>query len=233
MNWFKIFISGAVAFGMSIAVTVLIENLGGALGSIIATIPSTIIPGVVIILTEEGRTMDQRYDAIIACLYGMFGTCILFMPCWKVVPPLLPRKWTNGARIVASVVISLVVWFTGAMVLILLQGVFNSMGLSTITYGILIMVVSVICGVCFCWYLPPTPAGKNKVKWYIYLARGFMASCSIFISGILSQTSSGAAAGAMSTFPAMFLTTMVSVSISQGPEVAVGAIGPLMMGGLV
>ena len=71
------------------------------------------------------------------------------------------------------------------------------------------------------------------MKWYIYLVRGFMASFSIFISGVLSQTSSGAAAGAMSTFPAMFLTTMVSVSISQGPEVAVGAIGPLMMGGLV
>ena len=211
----------------------IIENLGGALGSIIATIPTTIIPGVVIILTEEGRTMDERYDAIVACLYGMFGTCILFMPCWKIVPPLIPRKWTNGSRIIASVIISLVVWFTGVMILIYLQGMVNSLGMSTIAYGILIMAVSVVCGVCFCWYLPPTPAGKNKVKLHIYLARGLMASLSIFISGILSQTSPGAAAGAMSTFPAMFLTTMVSVSISQGPEVAAGAIGPLMLGGLV
>ena len=218
---------------MSIAVTVLIENLGGALGSIIATIPSTIIPAVVIILTEEGRTMDERYDAIIACLYGMFGTNILFMPCWKIVPPLLPRKWKNGTRILASVLVSIAVWFSGAIVLILLKNVFNAMGVSTIGYGIIILAVSIVCGVCFCWYLPPTPAGKNKVKWYIYLARGLMASFTIFISGVLSQTSSGVAAGAMSTVPAMFLTTMVSVSISQGPEVAAGAIGPLMMGGLV
>lgn len=54
----------------------------------------------------------------------------------------------------------------------------------------------------------------------------------MFISGVLSQTDAGAVAGTLTTFPAVFLTTMVSVSLAQGADVVTGAIGPLMIGGM-
>ena len=95
-----------------------------------------------------------------------------------------------------------------------------------------LLLFTVCCGVALCWRLPPTPAGKNKVKWYVHLARGFVASLAIFASGVLSQSGSGVAAGAVSTFPAMFITTMVSVSLAQGTDVSTGAIGPLLLGGI-
>ena len=42
----------------------------------------------------------------------------------------------------------------------------------------------------------------------------------------------GLMAGLASTFPAIFLTTMVSLWISQGQAVTQGAAGPMMLGGL-
>ena len=62
--------------------------------------------------------------------------------------------------------------------------------------------------------------------------RGLAAAIAIFVSGILSQTGLGIIAGAMVTFPAIFLTTMVSVSLAQGADVSTGAIGPMLFGGM-
>ena len=37
------------------------------------------------------------------------------------------------------------------------------------------MFICVIVGVFLCWSLPPTPKGKNHVKWYIHIIRGLAA----------------------------------------------------------
>ena len=96
MNFVKVFISSGVAFFMAILVTLLIETFGGAVGSVIGTLPSTIIPAAYILLTEESKSVEERTESMIACLFGMLATDILFMPCWKVIPPKLPR---NGAMV--------------------------------------------------------------------------------------------------------------------------------------
>lgn len=41
----------------------------------------------------------------------------------------------------------------------------------------------------------------------------------------------GLFAGAFSGFPAIFSTTMVSVSLAQGASVSTGAVGPMIIGG--
>lgn len=114
----------------------------------------------------------------------------------------------------------------------LLEEWVEKLGVSMLAYCLFIMVFAFICTIFLCWTLPPTPGGKNRVRWYVHLARGMTSAVCIFVSGVLSQTGLGVLAGAMATFPAVFCTTIVSVSIAQSPEVITGALGPLIMAGL-
>ena len=217
---------------MAILFACLIERFGGATGGIIASFPTTIIPAVYIIMDDSSQPLQNRIDSTMASVIGMFCTNILFMPTWKIFPPYFPKKWSNGMSVTVMLILSLIVWFVSAIVLTLFQQWMATFGVSMFTFCCCLLVFTVLCGVALCWRLPPTPAGKNKVKWYVHFLRGLVASLAIFVSGVLSQTGSGVAAGAISTFPAMFITTIVSVSIAQGADVSTGAIGPLLLGGI-
>lgn len=217
---------------MAIAFAYLIETFGGATGGIIASFPTTIIPAVYIILEDSTQPLQTRFDSTMASIIGMFCTNILFMPTWKYLPPYFPKQWSNGISVTVMTLVSLVIWFVSVVVVTLFQQWLSSFGVTMFVFCFALLLFTVLCGVALCWHLPPTPAGKNKVKWYVHLARGFVASLAIFASGVLSQSGSGVAAGAVSTFPAMFITTMVSVSLAQGADVSTGAIGPLLLGGI-
>lgn len=217
---------------MAILVAVLIETYGGAVGSVIGTVPSTIMPAVFLILSDSTQDLSTRRDSALASIIGVFATNVCFMPIWKIVPPKLPKKWSNGLSVLVTSVVSLLVWFVAAILLTLLQQAVSHWGISMYIFGLIVVVVTVAIGACLCWRLPPTPAGKNKVKWYVNAIRGIVAAVAIFVSGLLSQSGAGIAAGAASTFPAIFLTTMVSVSLAQGADVSTGAIGPLLLGGV-
>lgn len=231
MNFGKIFLSSGVAFFMAILVAILIETFGGAVGSVIGTLPSTVIPAAYIFITERTKTVDERVESVMSCLYGMVPTDLLFLPSWRIIPPKLPKKWSNGVKVLVTSVLSLLLWFLGAVAMILLKSLFTQIGLSIWVFGLVTLVLTAICGGAICWTLPPTPAGKNKIPVHIHLIRGLAAAAAIFISGVLSQTNMGVIAGAMVTFPSIFITTLVSVSLSQGPEVATGAVGPMTLGG--
>ena len=232
MNWGKVFLSAGCAFGMAVLVALLIETFGGAVGSVLGTVPSTILPSVYIILTEERNSIQDRVDSTLTCIFGMFATDVLFMPTWKFVPKRLPKKWSNCTKIIVTTIVGVVFWFIGAFGMTLIQQFLSSLGVSLWISSLGTLLLTAIFGICLCWHLPPTPAGKNKVKWYIHLSRGIAASVFIFISGVLSQNGAGTLAGLMTTFPAIFATTMISVSLAQGAEVSTGAIGPLIMGGM-
>lgn len=79
MQFGKVLISASLAFFMSIAVAYLIETFGGAVGSVIGTIPSTILPAAYILMTEESKTIEQRTESLLACVFGVFATNIFFM----------------------------------------------------------------------------------------------------------------------------------------------------------
>ena len=216
---------------MAIAVACLIEKYGGAVGSVIGTVPSTIIPAIFIILSDNSKSIAERASSGLACVFGVFATNVCFMPIWKVLPPRLPKKWSNGLSVLVSTIVSLLVWFVAAMIVLLIQRALAMIGMTMLFYTLILVILTCLIGGYLCWNLPPTPAGKNPVKWYIHVARGLVAGAAIFVSGILSQTDAGIAAGAASTFPSIFLTTMVSVSLAQGADVSTGAIGPMILGG--
>ena len=62
------------------------------------------------------------------------------------------------------------------------------------------------------------------------LCRGLLAAGAIGAAVFLAAVGGPLAAGVAAVFPAIFLTTMVSLWVSQGEAVQAGAVGPMMLG---
>ena len=89
-------------------------------------------------------------------------------------------------------------------------------------------VLQILLGIWACIHNPPAPKGNRRVGWQTLVLRGILAGGAIGCAVALSHL--GALAGIASVFPAIFLTTMVSVWVSQGEAVQGGAVGPMMLG---
>ena len=71
MNWTKFYISGSVGFVIAIVMAICIERCGGAIGGIISSVPTTILPTSYVFLTEAGRTRLQQAESLFADPIGM------------------------------------------------------------------------------------------------------------------------------------------------------------------
>lgn len=75
-------------------------------------------------------------------------------------------------------------------------------------------------------------AAKPKpVSFRMLIARGCMAGLAVFISVLLSSVG-GVVSGIATCFPAIFITVLAGLWISQGEATPTGAVGPMMIGGL-
>lgn len=70
MNWTKAIVSGGVGFVIAIVVAICIERCGGAIGGIIVSIPSTVVPTSFIFLTEGGKTRAEQAASLFATPIG-------------------------------------------------------------------------------------------------------------------------------------------------------------------
>jgi peptidoglycan/LPS O-acetylase OafA/YrhL len=75
------------------------------------------------------------------------------------------------------------------------------------------------------------PKGKHPVSPFVLVCRGLAAAIAIGIAVWLSGQGQPLIAGIAAVFPAIFLTSMVALWMSQGPTVPRGAAGPMMLGG--
>jgi hypothetical protein len=85
-------------------------------------------------------------------------------------------------------------------------------------------------GLLACWRAPPAPAGRRRVGPLVLAARGLLAAGAIGGAVWLAAVGGALAAGMAAVFPAIFLTSMVSLWLSQGEAVQAGAVGPMMLG---
>jgi hypothetical protein len=85
-------------------------------------------------------------------------------------------------------------------------------------------------GIVACLRPLHAPKGLRSVGSGTLAARGLLAGCSIAVSVSIAQNGGAFAAGIASVFPAIFLTTMISLWLSQGEAVPAGAVGPMMLG---
>ena len=85
-------------------------------------------------------------------------------------------------------------------------------------------------GMWACLARVPAPPGTRKVSLAMLASRGVLAGGCIVTSIWLSGKGLPLISGIASVFPAIFLTTMIALWLSQGEAVQAGAVGPLMLG---
>ena len=210
---------------VAIAATIAVERLGGKMGGIIATLPTTIVPATWgFWAVSEGMPVK----ALAAVPMGMLVNAG-FLWCWRVLPPLLP-SWSMAKKLSAMVTLSLTVW----LVLALFSMVIGSTTVvSPIALGLGALGLHVILGLYTTWNFRPSPKGKRPVSLFALLSRGVLAATAVATAILIASSGFEVAAGIASVFPAIFLTTMVSLWWSQGQAVPLGAVGPITLGSVV
>ena len=222
-----ILLSALFAGLVAIAVTVAIERFGGVIGGFLGTLPTTIIPASLGI-AAQARDQDAFVMAMCAVPAGMFID-ILFLYLWRLIPPRLPA-WGSRTRLAVTASVALLFWVISAVLLVMaLEGVHQA-GWSLVLVGVAMLVVMLVVGVAACLTPRPAPAGHREIGPSTLLARGLLAALAIAFSVWLASVGGELAAGVASVFPAIFLTTMVSLWLSQGESVPSGAVGPMMLG---
>ncbi|KAL6047532.1 NrdR-regulated deoxyribonucleotide transporter, PnuC-like [Balamuthia mandrillaris] len=223
----NIALSSVFAGLAAVGVTVAIERFGGTVGGVIGTLPSTVVPAS-IGLALRTSSLDDLQEALYAIPVGM----ILSIGClflWRVIPPHLPLV-SLYKRLSMMIAISLLVWLVSAILAFFgLHLLAEHTGVTVITIGPLCVFAMFIAGVLACLKSVPSPKGTRKVGMGVYFARALLAGGAIGICILLAHWEE-VVAGITAAFPAIFLTSMVGLWISQGEAVPSGAVGPMMLG---
>jgi hypothetical protein len=218
--------SGLFAGLVAIGVTMAIERWGGVVGGFLGTLPTTIVPAAIGI--AAGSPVDAMQASLHVVPAGMFlNAGFLFL--WRAIPPHLP-SWNLTARLAAMLIISLSLWLVAAVGMVSTIRWVHSTTMPLELFGVLTTLALVVVGLLACLRRPPAPRGSRRVGWLTLSARGILAACSIAFAVWLAAVGGSLAAGIAAVFPAIFLTTMASLWLSQGQAVPAGAVGPMMLG---
>ncbi|MAY80328.1 MAG: hypothetical protein CL930_06025 [Deltaproteobacteria bacterium] len=216
------------AAAIAITITVVIEKLGGKKGGLLGSLPSTIVPATIGIYASAPN-LDAFREAMYITPAGMLINGI-FLYLWRVVPPRIPAFGTH-VRLGICATINLIAWGVIAVLLVQIISILKTWEISLFTISIVVMVLLGGFGIFACLRNPPAPKGHNKVSLITLLFRGVLAGAAIGIAVLLSEHGGAMLAGIAAVFPAIFLTTMCALWISQGETVGAGAAGPMMLGG--
>jgi hypothetical protein len=217
--------AGTAAVGVTLAV----ERLGGRVGGLLGTMPSTIVPASLGIYAQsvDAEAFLKAMDLVPA---GMLLN-VLFLYSWRVLPPLLPRL-SLVATLLLMTVTSLCLWLVFAFAVVSGGNAWIDEGYSTLAWALAPTSIMFFLGILGTRSSRPAPKGVMRVSLWVLLARGVFAALAIGVCVWIASMGNPLAAGVVSVFPAIFLTTMVSVWLSQGRAVQAGAVGPMMLGSL-
>jgi hypothetical protein len=214
------------AASVAIAVTVLIERVGGMAGGLFGTLPTTIVPASLGVWSHDAVAM---LDAMSAVPIGMFINAG-FLWLWRIAPPHLPAAWSLHRRLAAMTVLSLSAWALAALGLTLFLRWAHTAGVSSWALGLGGLALLVLSGLLGTAKPIPAPRGGRRVKRSSLLLRGLLAGVAVGTAIVIARGGHPTAAGVAAVFPAIFLTAMVSLWLSQGEAVPAGAVGPMMLG---
>jgi hypothetical protein len=161
---------------------------------------------------------------------------VLFLWGWRVLPPQLARGDSDSdptsarSLLVRVLVATLLLWCGAAALAVAAMAGLRSSDLPLWPVGLLALLLSVGLGAAACRANPPAPSGRRSVSLPTLVARGLLAAVAIGVAVVLARVGGPLLAGMAAVFPAIFLTTMVSLWWSQGRAVQAGAVGPMMLG---
>ncbi|MEC7406709.1 MAG: hypothetical protein VX461_03100 [Candidatus Thermoplasmatota archaeon] len=218
----------AIAAGLvAIFVTVLIERFGGVVGGALGTVPTTIVPAVAGMAAAQGE--QELMDSLSVVPAGMLINAI-FLSVWIYLPRATASLGSERSLAVTTAT-ALLAWAMFGMVTILCIGELSEYGTGPRKIGMIGIALTAVVGIVLGWKPDESPKGSRKVSKPILLARGLMAATAIGASVWVAGLGYPLLAGLASVFPAIFLTSMVSLWISQGPSVPRGAAAPMLLGG--
>ena len=220
-----IILYGIFAGLVAILVTVAIERFGGVIGGVLGTIPSTIVPaaaGVYLIDGKESLISSMSIVPIGMLING------LFLGVWIVFPRYIRNE---RLKLPFTIVASLSAWSLLALTsLMLVRNITNGI-ISELALGLIGLFALASLAILFNIQSIAAPKGINKVPLIILSIRGIAAGLAIAFCLLLAELGLPFLAGLASAFPAIFLTSMVALWLSQGPQVPQGAAAPMMLGG--
>jgi len=221
-------LSASFAAVVAIVVTISIEHLGGHRGGLIGTLPTTIVPAAIGLFDASSSTASFESALLMTPLGMLFNA--LFLLCWRLVPAWLP-PWPSRARLALCCAIALATWGGLASGGMWAVPQVHLLGLTEWMAALGVFGVGLIIGVLACVRNPPGPSAKVSVGPFTLLSRGALAGAAIGGAVWLAQHTGPHIAGLAAVFPAIFLTTMVSLWWTHGEGVGAGAVGPMMLGG--
>lgn len=250
-------LSGAFAAAVAVTATMVIERLGGRVGGVLASSPTTVIPASLGVAAScgialwgptaggddsvaGGPTPRVLEVAMLSIPVGLFAS-VAFLYAWRVVPPRCPDEWPLAKRLAVICCAALTVWLgiAGAGTAALQRLIANadargspSDGITSIALlGAGCIVTHAVSGLWICFQPIPAPKGLKAVSWRVLALRGCLSGLFVFCAVNIAHLSPVAAAMA-TAFPAVFGTIMLSLYVHQGPAVQGGATGPLILGAL-
>lgn len=211
---------------VAVLVTVAIERFGGVVGGLIGTLPTTILPAGLGLWDGDASAFADAMGAVPA---GMLLNA-LFLWLWRALPGRLPPGWTFRTRLIAMTGVSLLAWAVAAGALVVGLTLSRAAGLPTLLVGAVTLGLLVALGLVATWTPRPAPRGSRRVPPLTLVLRGVLAAAAIALAIGLKESGGPLASGIASVFPAIFVTTMVSLWLAQGEAVPAGAVGPMMLG---
>ena len=210
---------------VAILVTVAIEKFGGIIGGVLGTIPSTIIPAAAGVYSIDGT--ESLRDSMSMVPIGMLMNGI-FLSVWIYFPHYIKQE---KLKLISTTIFALAVWLVLAIFSLKLVELSPIQDLGNFIIGLIGFILLVLFSVLLNLNSIAAPKGENKVPLLILGCRGIAAALAIGFCLILAKQGLPLVAGLVSAFPAIFLTSMVALWLSQGSKVPQGAAAPMMLGG--
>ena len=225
--------AGAAAL-MAVAATIAVERLGGRIGGVLATVPTTIVPATAAIWLSmpEGADSRDSYRISMALVPVGMLLCGCVLATWRLVPQRLPRAWSDTRRMWCTLATSVLVWATGSMAVVIAEHAADPSVEVAAACGAAGWLLTLALGAALWRISHHAPRGHRRVGAMTLAMRGTAAGLAIAASAAVAQAGLPIASGIASTFPAIFLTTMVATWIAQGSGVPTGATAPMVLGSL-
>ena len=152
----------------------------------------------------------------------------IFLSVWIYFPHYIKQE---KLKLISTTIFALAVWLALAIFSLKLVELSPIQDLGNFIIGLIGFILLVLFSVLLNLNSIAAPKGENKVPLLILGCRGIAAALAIGFCLILAKQGLPLVAGLVSAFPAIFLTSMVALWLSQGSKVPQGAAAPMMLGG--
>ncbi|MBM4008873.1 MAG: hypothetical protein FJ285_04685 [Planctomycetes bacterium] len=232
-DWTALLIDAAIpatiAGGVAVAATVLVERLGGRIGGLLSSVPTTIVPAAAALHTR----CESPEDFATAMALVPVGTALNagYLGLWLLLPPIIcAHRIGARAPLALTLVTTLGLWLIASALLMLLGAVLDPSPGQWQLAAIAATLVCATLGIIANWSPAEAPRGTRTVPPRILVARGIAAAGAIGAAVVLARLDVPIASGLVSVFPVIFTTVMVGTWLAQGPSVPRGAAAPMMLG---